>query len=389
MGFVLSKFRKEKSTEEVLEGLQVQIKDLEKYMINTQERKRSFVTNFLGITIGAYIVGFGLWCCFYFPPTWKERIVYLVPLLLFPIIIVLMRQMFTWYFQRKLNKNGDKLAQLKEKKKKILEQVMDKETYKVAVNLLERFGDKKLNQSFSRSTVMQPQRTPQPAARLPGASTQQRSLTPYSSVYRNRNVNNNNLNSSTQSMTSASPNVGTVQEMRRRTPFPVVDQSRSRSAVDRIVDFIVGDTPIRYGMICKECDGHNGMLPEDEYVYTSFRCAFCNALNPARKKRPVAPRLSLNQQAPTSNNRIGSSDSDSSDDYDSDKEQLTRRALLQDVPTNDTDKDEAEATSNAQSAPTVTEIGATETETTEAVAEKAAGVADIKADAEVEAASSS
>lgn len=46
--------------------------------------------------------------------------------------IVLLRQMFTWYFQRKLNKNGDKLAQLKEKKNKILEQVMDKETYKAS-----------------------------------------------------------------------------------------------------------------------------------------------------------------------------------------------------------------------------------------------------------------
>ncbi|XP_017149879.1 endoplasmic reticulum junction formation protein lunapark-B isoform X1 [Drosophila miranda] len=382
MGFVLSKFRKEKSTEEVLEALQVQIKDLEKYMINTQERKRSFVTNFLGITIGAYIVGFGLWCCFYFPPTWKERIVYLVPLLLFPVIIVFMRQMFTWYFQRKLNKNGDKLAQLKEKKKKILEQVMDKETYKVAVNLLERFGDRKLNQSFSRSTAMQPQQTPQPAARLPGASTQQRLLTPYSSVY--RNVNNNNLNSSTQSMTSASPNVGAVQELRRRTPFPVVDQNRSRSAVDRIVDFIVGDTPIRYGMICKECDGHNGMLPEDEYVFTSFRCAFCNALNPARKKRPVAPRLSLNQQTPPSNNRIDSSGSDSSDDYDSDKEQLSCRVLLQDEPSDDIDKEDVEANPNVQSAATVTEIGAMETETTEAVAEEAAGVVEVDSKAEAE-----
>ncbi|XP_033252131.1 endoplasmic reticulum junction formation protein lunapark-B-like isoform X2 [Drosophila miranda] len=324
MGFVLSRFRKEKSTEEVLEALQVQIKDLEKYMINTQDRKRSFVTNFLGITIGAYIVGFGLWCCFYFPPTWKERIVYLVPLLLFPVIIVFMRQMFTWYFQRKLNKNGDKLAQLKKKKKKILEQVMDKETYKVAVNLLERFGDRKLNQSFSRSTAMQPQQTPQPAARLPGASTQQRLLTPYSSVY--RNVNNNNLNSSTQSMTSASPNVGAVQELRRRTPFPVVDQNRSRSAVDRIVDFIVGDTPIRYGMICKECYGHNDFL--------------------------------------------------------TDKEQLSRRVLLQDEPSDDIDKEDVEANPKAQSAATVTEIGAMQTETTEAVAEEAAGVVEVDSKAE-------
>lgn len=46
--------------------------------------------------------------------------------------IILLRQMFAWYFQRKLNKNGDKLTQLKEKKNKILEQVMDRETYKAS-----------------------------------------------------------------------------------------------------------------------------------------------------------------------------------------------------------------------------------------------------------------
>lgn len=46
--------------------------------------------------------------------------------------IILLRQMFAWYFQRKLNKNGDKLTQLKEMKNKILEQVMDKETYKAS-----------------------------------------------------------------------------------------------------------------------------------------------------------------------------------------------------------------------------------------------------------------
>lgn len=69
-----------------MEGLQTQIQALEKYMINTEERKRRFVTNFVGFTIGAYIVGFGLWYFFYFPPTLQECFMYLVPLLLFPIV---------------------------------------------------------------------------------------------------------------------------------------------------------------------------------------------------------------------------------------------------------------------------------------------------------------
>ncbi|XP_016942985.3 endoplasmic reticulum junction formation protein lunapark [Drosophila suzukii] len=370
MGFVLSKFRKEKSTEAVLEGLQTQIQALEKYMINTEERKRRFVTNFVGFTIGAYIVGFGLWYFFYFPPTVQECFMYLVPLLLFPIVIIFLRRLFTWYFQRKLNKNGDKLSRLKEDKRKILEQVMDKETYKVAVNLLERFGDKKQLRITGLPTGSTPnrslvERSPQPAAAARTAITggqqqQQRSLAPYTSVYRNNNNNNTSLNSSvisTQSLapvTSASPQLRAVQELRRRSPFPIVDD-RSRSALDRIVDFIVGDSPKdRFGMICKECHAHNGMLPKEEYEYTTFRCAFCNVLNQARKKRPVAPRLSLETPSETAAKRNDSSDSESSDD-DSDKEPSVRRALLQNVPSSETDMD----------ATTVTEDLAMETETPE------------------------
>lgn len=45
--------------------------------------------------------------------------------------IILLRMLFTWYFQRKLNKNSDKLRTLRGEKKKILEKVMDTETYKV------------------------------------------------------------------------------------------------------------------------------------------------------------------------------------------------------------------------------------------------------------------
>ncbi|EDW02726.1 endoplasmic reticulum junction formation protein lunapark-A [Drosophila grimshawi] len=383
MGVILSKFRKEKSTTAVLEGLQLQIQELEKYVINTQERKRRFVTNFVGFTIGAYIVGFALFYFFYFPPTMNERIMYLVPLLLFPLLIVFLRQMFTWYFQRKLNKNGDKLEQLKQQKNKILEQVMDKETYKVAVKLLERYGDRQQNRMLATTVRSTPsvtslnrtstalQRTPQAAAASAATQQQQqRVLTPYSSVYRNMN---NNLNSSVMGvmqtqLATVTPQVRTGQELRKRTPFPVVDES-ARSALDRIVDFIVGDSPQnRFGMICKECHRHNGMLPVEEYEYTTFVCAFCGVLNPARKERPVAPRLSLEAAQPETPHsawmRNDSSDSDSSDEEDEefDKKHLVRRVLHEDLPMTDT-KADAEANTDGTTTTTAMKVEETENET--------------------------
>lgn len=40
------------------------------------------------------------------------------------------------------------------------------------------------------------------------------------------------------------------------------------------------------------------MALQEDYEYAAFRCAFCNFFNPAKKLRPIAPRLSteLSQQ---------------------------------------------------------------------------------------------
>lgn len=35
------------------------------------------------------------------------------------------------------------------------------------------------------------------------------------------------------------------------------------------------------------------MASKEDFEYTTFRCAFCNVLNPARKAKPAAPRLSV------------------------------------------------------------------------------------------------
>lgn len=45
--------------------------------------------------------------------------------------IIFLKRAVAWHYQRKLNKNSNKLNTLRAEKKKILENVMDKETYKV------------------------------------------------------------------------------------------------------------------------------------------------------------------------------------------------------------------------------------------------------------------
>lgn len=81
--------------------------------------------------------------------------------------------MVAWYFQRKLNRNANQLKTLRAEKKKIIEQVMDKETYKVALDILNRFAD--------TTTRLQHQQTISVArkTRKPAFHTLDRSMTHY------------------------------------------------------------------------------------------------------------------------------------------------------------------------------------------------------------------
>lgn len=68
--------------------------------------------------------------------------------------------------------------------------------------------------------------------------------------------------------------------------------SQDRSIVEKLVDYMVGDGPNnRYALICKFCYSHNGMAHKDEFDYLNFRCCFCSNFNPARRTKPVAPTL--------------------------------------------------------------------------------------------------
>ncbi|XP_037944902.1 endoplasmic reticulum junction formation protein lunapark-B isoform X2 [Teleopsis dalmanni] len=319
MGSVLAKFRKEKSTEQILEALEEEIQQIEKYTINTQDQKRRFVFNFLTISIGIYVIAFLVFYFLYFPPTWKERVIYSIPLLLFPLVIILLRKLFTWYFQRKLNKNSKKLSELRDKKKIILEQVMDKETYKVALGLLQRFGDKIGPAKYALTTTPRIASSPGTNLNQTGKGITMSTLTQLSPLNMNLSATNSSTTLSkyqsggnvanTSIRGNLSPQTPLAVSTFRRTPFPIVNQ-QNKSAFERVVDLLVGDGPQdRFGMICKKCYAHNGMALKEEFDYVTFRCAFCHSLNPSRKSRPAAPRL---QTHPIGNFSIKKTSSESS-----------------------------------------------------------------------------
>lgn len=50
----------------------------------------------------------------------------------------------SWHFNSKIDRNNRRLIQLRHEKRQVLQNVMDKETYKVALEILNTFGDKSM-----------------------------------------------------------------------------------------------------------------------------------------------------------------------------------------------------------------------------------------------------
>lgn len=199
---------------------------------------------------------------------------------------------------------------------------MEKETYKVAKQILEKFAPAQLNRPTvgpgggrgsnsllnaslpvtSRSPLPRPgqpdlrQRRPGPGGPGPGAGG------PASTSSQPSNLNQ--TIAVVPSGGSAASSAGGVQGSGPRPPMvlggrgaqgpplprPVLP--RERGYLDKFVEYLVGDGPSnRYALICKQCQSHNGMALREEFEYIAYRCCYCYYWNPARKQRPVAPRL--------------------------------------------------------------------------------------------------
>ncbi|XP_069687633.1 endoplasmic reticulum junction formation protein lunapark-B isoform X2 [Periplaneta americana] len=313
MGLLLSRFQRKKTTLEILESLENRIKSIEENRLHTEQRQRKIVGHLILYSVGAYVIAAVLFYFLYFPASLQDQLFYITPLLIFPVIVVFVKRLVTWYYRRKLTRNQEKLHDMREEKKKLLEDVMDKETYKVAKEILEKFAPDQLRKPTSMtiptrmvpssSTAIQRRSvsTPAPSSvqqsspaivggssivtSTPGTDVRRRSLQQPSGPIRPPVSMDPAMFVTPSGQTNG-------QGVIPRPPMPRPVLPRERSYLDKLVEYLVGDGPSnRYALICKQCDSHNGMALKEEFEYFAFRCCYCFYWNPARKQRPQAPRL--------------------------------------------------------------------------------------------------
>nr|XP_026261424.1 endoplasmic reticulum junction formation protein lunapark isoform X2 [Urocitellus parryii] len=312
MGGLFSRWRTKPSTVEVLESIDKEIQALEEFREKNQRLQKLWVGRLILYSSILYLFTCLIVYLWYLPDEFTARLAMTLPFFAFPLIIWSIRTVLIFFFSKRTERNNEALDDLKSQKKKILEEVMEKETYKTAKLILERFDpDSKKAKEFEppsagaavtarpgqeirQRTAVQRNLSPTPATSNQGPPPQipvspgppkdtsapggppERTATPALSS----NVLLRRLGSPATSVPGMGPPLA-------RPILP-----RERGALDRIVEYLVGDGPQnRYALICQQCFSHNGMALKEEFEYIAFRCAYCFFLNPARKTRPQAPRL--------------------------------------------------------------------------------------------------
>ncbi|XP_040058013.2 endoplasmic reticulum junction formation protein lunapark-A isoform X2 [Gasterosteus aculeatus] len=320
MGAVISRWRTKPSTVEILEGIDKDLQTLQEYSEKYQRQLKIWVGRLLLYSSLLYLITCIVVYLWFLPELLMGQLILSLPFVVFPLLVWLLRKMLIVIFSRRTENNNEKLEDLKSRKRKILEEVMETETYKNAKIILERFDPDSKRTIELDSTPVRPQMTPKP-----GQELRQRNVIPKTPTVA---VNAASGAAARPPLSSGSTfpgrsshsapggpperglsAVAAQQNLMRRpvtpgTPVPGVGMHppgpplarpvvpRERGAMDRVIEYLVGDGPQnRYALICQQCLSHNGMALKEEFEYVAFRCAYCYFLNPARKTRPQAPRL--------------------------------------------------------------------------------------------------
>ncbi|XP_038217572.1 endoplasmic reticulum junction formation protein lunapark-B, partial [Zerene cesonia] len=250
MGLIISRFRRKKTTKEILEELETRIKSIERDGEYKEQTHKRVIGMIMVNSVGLYVLFALLYYFMYVGKSqyWVHSVMYASPLLVLPVLVIFLRSAISSYYTWSLNKNRVKLTKMRDEKKKILEEVMNTETYKVAKEILDKYGapeeQSKALKPFT-PTVAVAQSTPQATP----IQLRQRQFALQTSTP-NKNMN---LVPATPGVVFNGPRLRSDQ-----LPRPLPDSNRS--ALDKVVDYLLKDGPnYRMALICTECFSHNGM----------------------------------------------------------------------------------------------------------------------------------
>ncbi|KAK2564930.1 Endoplasmic reticulum junction formation protein lunapark [Acropora cervicornis] len=261
---------KKESLGEVLESLEKDLKALESNLQRTEQLRRKFIGSLVLYSILLYILA-ALVCYFYdFPKSWKAKIVRSIPLLVFPLVVYSLKRVLHYVFVSRISKKARRLEQLKDRKRQVLEEVMEKETYKAAKDLLDKYDPNSEILKVERKIT---------APTSPVAAVMQSPQGTIGTELRQRNLSSKTESPGAPALqrTFSEPSLlESPAQLNQSHDSRVVNRSvevrKSSSLMDITLsksEYLVGDGPNnRFALICSQCCSHNGMALKEEFEYT-------------------------------------------------------------------------------------------------------------------------
>ncbi|CAF2637635.1 unnamed protein product [Rotaria sp. Silwood2] len=277
--FRIFKFRTTLSEE--LEDLHTESLHVQQSLTQTRLLQRKWTKSFAIYAIIAYLTLNIVYFTIFLSHDYLIRTYAVIVSLAFGALLYGIHWLICWYFRTAIQMKEDRLASFKDRKQELIEEVKNKETYAVAKNLIEKYGETvtlEVRPTLAENNNRDLRQRGSAKPTLPGSDKASVPVPPPNiGTLETFNPQSSIPNGSNRS--TANPIPGKLP----RTILPP-----QRTFWGAILDAIVGDGPSkRYALICKSCNSHNGMALEEEFEYISFRCAYCNYFNSARKQKPV------------------------------------------------------------------------------------------------------
>lgn len=267
MGALISRWRTKPTTVEQLENHEKEIKELEEFRAKNQRLQKLWVGQLILYSSAFYLLTSLVVYCLYLPEQWFQRIVMAVPFFIYPVLVWLIRRLLVFLFSKRTERNNDKLEELKASKKKILEEVMETETYKNAKLILERFDPEAKRKSELESTPVRPQMTPRPGQEIRQRGVPMRPMlmgTPIAMAMTPQPGARLQMGPGGTPVAPGGPpersalSASVLQGSPSRTPYSPIHGvgmhppgpplarpilPKDRGAVDRVIEYLVGDGP--------------------------------------------------------------------------------------------------------------------------------------------------
>ena len=317
----------------LLEGLEAEISKLSGRRATKFAQHRQIVRSLVLYCSAAFVCLCGV---VYALSGQYSRPVLAAPIVAFPLLIVLSKRAIDAMFDSSLRHDDRILAKLEKQKERMLEELIEQTNFtrtQQLINTFQKRPQQQQQQQITRqamrpqqqqqaggSSVTTPRRMQSAAGQANTSSPQQSTVSPAVST---RTSSFTPPQSALPGLLPGQPYVTPADIQRfHRTD---VQKPAPRSAVDKVIDFALGDGPNnRYALICQSCFTHNGLVKEDDLASVRYRCVMCNFINGQKLPSDWKPNIHTNtiqsiiQSTPTKPQQPGTpSKQQAKDDTDS------------------------------------------------------------------------